>query len=249
MASFTSPQHLEFLDNAFVNIQNMGFKTSKMDHIALQYWYNSFLGLSGSMEKDFLSESQPWKLVCVASVSVRFRSKERGTRVKDRAIKTENTLPRSLFAPKPNGNACYAGYKKVQRMKFVRKKRWTCNNYNNISGSRICIDTQVRQVINWFYFFWFEEILPVANLAFIFSWIVLLDYFMRKKGKVNEVENARITKFNFVYNWNHTKRAWVTNDRMFPNTPEVSQMVFSVLWKPVWLIWSCPKNYLFVPMS
>ena len=37
MASFTSPQHLEFLDNAFVNIQNMGFKTSKMDHIALQY--------------------------------------------------------------------------------------------------------------------------------------------------------------------------------------------------------------------
>ena len=27
------------------------------------------------------------------------------------------------------------------------------------------------------------------------------------------------------------------NDRMFPNTPEVSQMVFSVLWKPVWLIW------------
>ena len=58
----------------------------------------------------------------MASVSVRFRSKERGTRVKDRAIKTENTLPRSLFTPKPNGNACYAGYKKVQRMKFARKK-------------------------------------------------------------------------------------------------------------------------------
>ena len=37
MASFTSPQHLEFLDNAFVKIQNMEFKTSKMDHIALQY--------------------------------------------------------------------------------------------------------------------------------------------------------------------------------------------------------------------
>ena len=67
-------------------------------------------------------------LACVASISVRFRSKERGTRVKDRAkmaqgsqvkergsrlisraIKTENPLPRSLFAPKPNGNACYAG--------------------------------------------------------------------------------------------------------------------------------------------
>ena len=27
-----------------------------------------------------------------------------------RAIKTENPLPRSLFAPKPNGNACYTGY-------------------------------------------------------------------------------------------------------------------------------------------
>ena len=54
------------------------------------------------------------KLTCVASVSVRFRSKERGTRVKDRAkisraIKTENPLPQSLLAPKSNGNACYAG--------------------------------------------------------------------------------------------------------------------------------------------
>ena len=34
------------------------------------------------------------------------------------------------------------------------------------------------------------------------------------------------------------------NNRMFPNTPEVSQMVFSTLQKPVWLIWSCLKNYL-----
>ena len=50
----------------------------------------------------------------VASVSVRFKSKERGTRNKDRAkngaSKTENPLPRSLFAPKPNGKACRAGY-------------------------------------------------------------------------------------------------------------------------------------------
>ena len=37
-------------------------------------------------------------LACVASVSVRFRSKERGTRVK-------NPVPRSFFAPKLNGNA------------------------------------------------------------------------------------------------------------------------------------------------
>ena len=82
-------------------------------------------------------------VACVASVSVRFRSKERGTRVKDRAkngpskragrgwgkklplpllplsffgsrfisrgVKTESPLPWSFFAPKTNGNACYAG--------------------------------------------------------------------------------------------------------------------------------------------
>ena len=35
------------------------------------------------------------------------------------------------------------------------------------------------------------------------------------------------------------------NNPMFPNTPEVSQMVFSMLQKPVWLIWSCHKNYLY----
>ena len=67
-------------------------------------------------------------IACVTSVSVWFRSKERGTRVKDRAkngeseraargcrfvsraTKTEKPVPRSFFAPKPNGNACYAGY-------------------------------------------------------------------------------------------------------------------------------------------
>ena len=27
-----------------------------------------------------------------------------------RAAKTENPVPRSFFTPKPNGNACYAGY-------------------------------------------------------------------------------------------------------------------------------------------
>ena len=36
---------------------------------------------------------------------------------------------------------------------------------------------------------------------------------------------------------------------MLPRTPEVCQMVFTVLEKPVWLIWSCSKNYLSVPMS
>ena len=33
------------------------------------------------------------------------------------------------------------------------------------------------------------------------------------------------------------------NDRMFPNTSEVSQKVFSVLYKPVWLILSCPSLF------
>ena len=33
-----------------------------------------------------------------------------GSRFISRSVKTENPLPRSFFAPKPNGNACYAGY-------------------------------------------------------------------------------------------------------------------------------------------
>ena len=63
-------------------------------------------------------------IASVASVSVLFRSKERGTRVKDRekngaffdscsisrSVKAENPFLLSLIAPKPNGNDCYAGY-------------------------------------------------------------------------------------------------------------------------------------------
>ena len=33
-----------------------------------------------------------------------------GSRFISRAVKTENPLPRSFFAPKPNGNSRYAGY-------------------------------------------------------------------------------------------------------------------------------------------
>ena len=63
----------------------------------------------------------PLEPACVANVPARFRSKEQKTRVKDRAkmarikerrshsifraAKTENPV----FAPTPNGNACYAG--------------------------------------------------------------------------------------------------------------------------------------------
>ena len=77
-----------------------------------------------------------WNVAFVASVSVRFRSKERGMRVKDRgtngaskragrgrfisrSVKTENPLPRSFFAPKRNGNACYAGYVKTWPYSFA----------------------------------------------------------------------------------------------------------------------------------
>ena len=77
-------------------------------------------------------------IACVESVSVRFRRKERGTRVKDReksgaskragslfgsrfisrAVKTESPLPQYFFAPKPNGNACYAG---LQQHRWKKK--------------------------------------------------------------------------------------------------------------------------------
>ena len=41
----TSPQMTSnFLDNACTKIQNMAFKTSQMDQIALEYWYYGFLG-------------------------------------------------------------------------------------------------------------------------------------------------------------------------------------------------------------
>ena len=39
----------------------------------------------------------------------------RGSRFISRAVKTENPLPRFFFAPKPNGNACYASYLDLNR--------------------------------------------------------------------------------------------------------------------------------------
>ena len=59
-------------------------------------------------------------IACEASVSVLFRSKGRAkngaskplsffaSRFISRAAKTENLVPRSFFAPKQHGNACYA---------------------------------------------------------------------------------------------------------------------------------------------
>ena len=56
-----------FLDNVCTKIQNVVFKTSKMDQIALEYWYNSFLGrLRVRMEEDFYTKSQSGKKVLQA---------------------------------------------------------------------------------------------------------------------------------------------------------------------------------------
>ena len=73
----------------------------------------------------FLFLSIPWYTItqCVAltlaflcgqeqrtrNESQRPREKFFGSRFISRAVKTECHLPRSFFAPKPNGNACYAG--------------------------------------------------------------------------------------------------------------------------------------------
>ena len=40
-----------------------------------------------------------------------------------------------------------------------------------------------------------------------------------------------------------------SNDRKFPNTSQVFQMVFSILKMPVWLNWSCHKNCISVRIS
>ena len=53
-------------------------------------------------------------LACVTSVSVRFRNK------------TENPVPRSSFAPKPNGNACYVGYEMFGC--FLRLAKLLCHS-------------------------------------------------------------------------------------------------------------------------
>ena len=37
--------------------------------------------------------------------------------------------------------------------------------------------------------------------------------------------------------------------RMFLNMSEYLRMVFYMLWKPVWLIWSNPKNYFILVLG
>ena len=51
---------------------------------------------------------------------VRLAEPKSGSRLISRAFKTETPLPRSRFAPKPNGNACYAGYQGKRNLVQVR---------------------------------------------------------------------------------------------------------------------------------
>ena len=104
-------------------------------------------------------------IACVAGVSVRFRSKERGARVKHHtknrasnpnhpappsvsffssrsiscAAKTENPVPRAFFAPTPNGNARYAGYFWVNwGCHWGQRKKWPIADHrvsNNVPRS------------------------------------------------------------------------------------------------------------------
>ena len=69
------------------------------------------------------------------------------------------------------------------------------------------------------------------------------EFLIQSLSIVRDMQNSIETRGNL---------SGAPNDRMFPNTPEMSQMprmVFPMLWKPVRLIWSCPKNYLSVRMS
>ena len=45
-----------FLDNACTKIQNMAFETSKLDQIALEYWYYDFLGSLKVAGRGFLHQ-------------------------------------------------------------------------------------------------------------------------------------------------------------------------------------------------
>ena len=48
----------------------------------------------------------------------------RGSRFISRAVKTENPFPWSFFAPKPNGNACYAGYFRPESVNKIELRLW-----------------------------------------------------------------------------------------------------------------------------
>ena len=92
----------------FQRVSLLGNETP--NEISHRRFYLSFLLVSGCVLLSLVA--------CVASVSVQFGSKElQGDEWRfwlsphfPRRQNTENPVPRSFFAPKPYGNACYAGY-------------------------------------------------------------------------------------------------------------------------------------------
>jgi len=60
-------------------------------------------------------------LACVASVSVRFGSKELQGEIGSLPIFRAGKTPKiPFFAPKPHGNACYAGYLRLVTFAYRR---------------------------------------------------------------------------------------------------------------------------------
>ena len=99
---------------------------------------------------DSLAKRRKWaitsdtkQVACVASISVGFRSKKRprnvifGTRAIFRAVFDSRS---SFFAPKPHGNACYAGYD---------FSKWRASSYAtkqvNFASSSFCFYRAARE--------------------------------------------------------------------------------------------------------
>ena len=98
-----------FLNNTCTKIQNMAFKTSKMDQIALEYWYNSFLRHLRVDGRRFFHEKQSWKKVLqtrhqdaahaqkrVTVLIQPWESNPRPPALPSSALPTELILPRQL---------------------------------------------------------------------------------------------------------------------------------------------------------
>ena len=104
---------------------------------------------------NFMAPSTAKRIACVTSVSVGLGSKERqrngifgvlpARRMvrepkigKRRRKNTENPIPWSFFAPKPHGNACYAGYQEKVTAYWSPKV-----------PVRVCISVQFSYVLEW----------------------------------------------------------------------------------------------------
>ena len=112
----------------------------------------------------------PWGLGSKNEERESKTARKNGSCFISRAAKTENPVPRSFFAPKPNGNACYAGYDILKWAilrnqekrndhtdeKIIEQKKvyaWAKSNYINITA------LQSRKIIkNYLVFQFFFQI-------------------------------------------------------------------------------------------